>query len=62
MEYISIKEASEEMGKSVDTVRNYLEDGTLTKYLVFKNNVRIDRAEVEELMKARVAGTIPGGV
>lgn len=62
MEYISIKEASEEMGKSIDTVRNYLEDGTLTKYLVFKNNVRIDRAEVEELMKARVAKNIPGGV
>jgi len=62
MEFLTIKEASKEMHRCQFTVRNYLEDGTLTKYVIFKNSIRIDRAEVEELMKVRIAKTIHGGV
>jgi len=41
---------------SVDTIRNYLEDNTLTRYVILKNSIRIDRAEIEELRKPRVEG------
>ncbi len=63
MKFLTIKEAMVELGGvSVDTVRSYLEDGTLTKYVIRKNSIRIDRAEVEELIKPRVEKSIPGGV
>lgn len=55
MEYFLVKEASKEMGVSVATIRNYLENGTLTKYLKFKKSVRIDQDEVRNLMSVRVS-------
>jgi len=54
MEFFSIKEASKKLEVSVDTIRNYLEDNTLTRYVILKNSIRIDRAEIEELQKPRV--------
>ena len=62
MELLTIKEASKLMKRSEATVRSYLENGTLTKYLVFIHSIRIDKAEAEKLMKGRVEKTIPGGV
>lgn len=51
--YISYREASERLGVSGQTLRNYVNAGRLTGYRLGARLVRLDLAEVDALLRPR---------
>lgn len=49
--FITIKEAADYLGFSTRTIRNYISQGRLTGYKVGARSIRIDKAEVDALLR-----------